>query len=941
MGRWRVHLLVVGLIFGFLWAGSLPQSVAAQQNERVQLTIGYAQPEAGEVVLVWGVNGWQALPEGERPSQTTIHDGVMWTPMAQADGQFAVTLALPAGTTVEYGFLVTQRLDGTAVSIWEANGSRDFQVVVADEQILVHQSAISLFEDAVITVPAAGDWVTQQIFYELPEAGEVVLVWGLDGWKRLPEANLPTNTTLQDGVMHTSLMGNGRYFSTALTVPAGTTLDFGFLITRKRTGEAITAWEANGNKDFHAAADESTPVRIQSKLALAAFQTAQPPLAPGWGWVAALLLLFLLGSWGARWLAAKPVHDFRQTAVWILATTLVLLLFMLVIRANLLGVQWLSWRISWVLLPMLLAAGLGDVVYGTAVAAVFLLLAWMLRRRPRGLRLLKGLFGVVVTLSLLLAIANIQVLYLLGQPASVQLFYYADFLNSADSQSNLADNLPVTVVLSLLLASLAFWAISRCVAHGCQRWLRVAWWPALPGLLAIFVLPGTLFGEIGGWRKAQLVNPVVALVDSVVETGQRPVLSTLPLPDGFAAEFASVVAPGRLPFASDLPVRNVVFVVLESVGADYVSSYGGDARVTPVLTSLRSEAIQFDNIYAHAPASNKSLVSLLGGIYPWISYRSITQEQPSLPMPTLSSVLQENGYRTAFFSTGDWRFQQSDKFLAERPFDLVQDLNSLPCEGAQFSHEAELYAGGADDGCLVDALANWVAEDGGERPFFAMLWTVETHYPYFLVENEIDFGVSDPAFNRYLNGLHHSDAEIGRLIDLLAKSGQLEETLIVVTGDHGEAFGQHGQFGHALGIYEENVHVPLYLIHAGLFSGETADSIGGHVDIAPTILHVLDIDAPDSWQGSSLFAPDRNGRTFFYSPWADALFGLREAERKLIFNASSNQTAVYNLQDDPAELENLAAQDAAFVQVGQQRLAAWVQGHGRFTENLFAQGSNP
>ena len=156
MGRWRVHLLVVGLIFGFLWAGSLPQSVAAQQNERVQLTIGYAQPEAGEVVLVWGVNGWQALPEGERPSQTTIHDGVMWTPMAQADGQFAVTLALPAGTTVEYGFLVTQRLDGTAVSIWEANGSRDFQVVVADDKTLVHQSAISLFEDAVITVPAAG-----------------------------------------------------------------------------------------------------------------------------------------------------------------------------------------------------------------------------------------------------------------------------------------------------------------------------------------------------------------------------------------------------------------------------------------------------------------------------------------------------------------------------------------------------------------------------------------------------------------------------------------------------------------------------------------------------------------------------------------------------------------------------------------------------------------
>jgi phosphoglycerol transferase MdoB-like AlkP superfamily enzyme len=173
-------------------------------------------------------------------------------------------------------------------------------------------------------------------------------------------------------------------------------------------------------------------------------------------------------------------------------------------------------------------------------------------------------------------------------------------------------------------------------------------------------------------------------------------------------------------------------------------------------------------------------------------------------------VLHENGYRTAFFSTADWRFQQSDKFLSVRQFDLMQDLNSLPCDRAVFvEDEAEPYSGGLDDGCLVDALANWV-EMEGERPFFAMLWTVETHYPYFLAQNEIDFGVPDPAFNRYLNGLHHSDAEIGRLVEWLAETGQLDETLLVVTGDHGEAFGQHGQFGHALGIYEENVHVPLY-----------------------------------------------------------------------------------------------------------------------------------
>jgi arylsulfatase A-like enzyme len=938
MIRLQRFFLATGLIFGFVLMTSLPLAAVAQQNV-VQVTIIYAQPEAGEVVLVWGVNGWQTLPEAERPSQTTIQDGVMWTKMMPGEDRFVAVLALPTGTTVDYGFLVTQRLDGTAVSVWEADGSRDFQAVVTTKQRLVHQAAISLYDDALLAVAEDVGWVRQQVFYELPAAGEVSLVWGLDGWQRLPDAFLPVNTTVQDGIMHTALTGDGRLFSAELTVPAGHTLDYGFFITRKRTGEAITAWEANGNKDFHVMADDTAPIRYHSQLNLKEFQTEQPPLAPSWGWVGALLLLFLLAGWSARQLSVDSKRDFRQTAVWILSTTVVLSLFLLVIRANLLGVHWISGRISWVLLPTLLAAGLNDFLYGTAVAAIFLLLAWLMRHHPRWLRLLAGLFSFVVTLSLLLAIANIQVLYLLGQPASVQLFYYADFLNSVDSQANVADNLSPTVLLTLLLACLAFWTCSGCLANGCQRWLKRDGWPLLPGMLVLFVLPGLFMSNFGGWSKGQLVNPVVALADSVVETNQRPVLSTMIFPASYAADLA-VSPAGELPFASDVPVRNVVVFVLESVGAEYVSSYGGLESVTPVLSSLRGDGIQFDNIYAQAPASNKSLVTLLGGIYPWISYRSITQEQPALPLPTLSSVLHENGYRTAFFSTADWRFQQSDKFLAARQFDLIQDLNTLACDGPQFADNVdEPYSGGVDDGCLVDALGNWMETDG-ERPFFAMLWTVETHYPYFLAENEIDFGVADPAFNRYLNGLHHSDAEIGRLIDLLSQSGHLEDTLVVVTGDHGEAFGQHGQFGHALGIYEENVHVPLYVINAGLFSGETAVTVGGHVDIAPTVLHVLDFDAPPEWEGSSLFAPDRNGRTYFYSPWSDALFGFREGEYKMIFNASTNQAALYHLQDDPAELVNLATQDTAFIEYGEQRLAAWVQGHGRFIENLFAQGSD-
>ena len=936
-GTWRINqfFLLICLVAG--WVGVIPAQAAGLQD-RVVVELVYYQPNAAEVELVWGVDGWQLLPEQERPSHTKLENNVMWTRMTPEVDRFVATLALPPGTRLDYGFQTTQRVDGTAVSIWEADGDNDFHLVANTDAQVVHYAAFSLFSGSVFHVSSETEWVKQEIVYENPSAGEVTLVWGLDSWKRLPEAQLPVNTTVDDGVMHTPLFGNGRNFSAELLVPAGQTLDYGFLVARKRTGEPITAWEADGENDFHTAVAENNPVFHQSTLDLATFPTAQRPFKPGWGWVSGLLLVFVLACLSGWRFPFTDKGSFQETAVWMWSVTLVLFLFLLIIRANLVGVHWLSWQISWVLLPTLLAASAQDFLFATAVAALFLLLAWLVRNRRSGLRWLRTLFALLTTLSLLLAIANIQVFYLLGQPASVQLFYYADFLNSVDSQANLADNLPPTVLLTLLLACLALWAVGRCVAGACQRWLLPERWPILPGVLAVALLPGAVFGGLVGWPQIQLVNPVVALAESVFEARQRTVLSRLAYPQEFDEQFTAVAPSGPPPFVREVPLRNVIVVVLESVGASSVSSYGGIADVTPQLTHLREAAIQFDNIYAHAPASNKSLVSLLGGIYPWISYRSITQEQPALPLPTLSSALQENGYRTAFFSTADWRFQQSRTFLAARQFDLVQDMQTLPCDQPVFVEEEadEPYTGGLNDGCLLEALEGWVAQDG-ERPFFAMLWTVETHYPYFLAENEIDFGVSDPAYNRYLNGLHHSDAEIGRLVDWLAESGQLEETLLVVTGDHGEAFGQHGQTGHALGIYEENVHVPLLLINPALFSGETAVTVGGHVDIAPTILHLLELPAPQTWQGSSLLAPTRSNRTYFFSPWADTLFGFREGAQKMILNASTNEVAVFNLAEDPGELTNLAMQEEPLIQYGEQRMAAWVQVHGRFMDALFAQ----
>ena len=133
------------------------------------------------------------------------------------------------------------------------------------------------------------------------------------------------------------------------------------------------------------------------------------------------------------------------------------------------------------------------------------------------------------------------------------------------------------------------------------------------------------------------------------------------------------------------------------------------------------------------------------------------------------------------------------------------------------------------------------------------LWTNQTHYPYFPNPGGSSAiqatGPGGELLGRYLTALRDSDHAIGNLLSDLQRMGVADSTLVVVVGDHGEAFGQHGRFGHGntvrelrnMGgnfghgsdLYEENIHVPMILINSRLFQGEEDSTVGGLVDIAP------------------------------------------------------------------------------------------------------------
>ena len=149
---------------------------------------------------------------------------------------------------------------------------------------------------------------------------------------------------------------------------------------------------------------------------------------------------------------------------------------------------------------------------------------------------------------------------------------------------------------------------------------------------------------------------------------------------------------------------------------------------------------------------------------------------------------------------------------------------------------------------------------------------------------------------------------------------------MIVTGDHGEAFGwPHESYGHSGKVHQEDVHVPLVMWSPKLFkNAPRSDVVGGHVDLSPTILDLLNVPLPATWQGHSLFSPTRPGRVYFYGAMDNYYFGVREGKYKYIYNATLGRDELYDLDGDPWEQKNLAETQREEGKRLRQRLAAWV-----------------
>ncbi|MBR9651451.1 sulfatase-like hydrolase/transferase [Thalassovita aquimarina] len=541
------------------------------------------------------------------------------------------------------------------------------------------------------------------------------------------------------------------------------------------------------------------------------------------------------------------------------------------------------------------------------------------------------LFAVTAVLVMLAGLANLVALRMLGAPLTMEWLAYSDLGNTDVALDYMRRLVTVQVIavgavaIAALLGGAALMARRRQLATPLMML-------SLMGFTVVVSFAQQ--GRPVNVAAARLENPIVAFANSLGGEGGL---------DGLGGEYAGYQMPfgpaDPLPRPAEpaKPIRNAIVFAYESTPAKQVQGWGGTLPVTPHLAASLKHALAFDRAYAHVPASNYFLVSIFSAIAPELSPVSMLASWPDLDATYLPEVMGLNGLRTAFFNSSDNRFQNTEGLVQATGFDQIGDYRDWDCETGVYEFESvtDKYLNTSSDLCTIDEIVKWI-EKRPDDPFFLAFRTGMTHYPYFPGEDPQDY-VEDETYNDYLNALRVGDEAFGKLMAYLDESGLAEETLVVVLGDHGEAFGEHGTYVHAAGINEENVHIPMALINPQLFDGTRSDLIVGIADIGPTIADLLGFPIPSAWQGKSVFADNRKNGVLFFSPWNGFLVGYREGDEKFIYNGHSGEMALYDLASDPEEQNNLADADPAATSAARDKLGAVVSAHSKYIDWLLKQ----
>lgn len=419
-----------------------------------------------------------------------------------------------------------------------------------------------------------------------------------------------------------------------------------------------------------------------------------------------------------------------------------------------------------------------------------------------------------------------------------------------------------------------------------------------------------------------------------------------------------------------MPFERIFLITIDCLRADHVGCIA-DSKLTPNIDSLAKNSIVFTKAFANGPSTNQSFPAILTSTY----FLMHSRMQLLSYYTTIADVLRENGYKTAAFHSNPYL----SKILGwSKGFDEFYDfMDSIKATTADFIRHKDSFLGGVFnlpsfigrvakrlgikgflkkiyhtfprlsipylEGALLTTRAmNWIEQDHNNK-FFLWLHYMDPHFPYIPPEPYLtEFASRKEAFlfnlsvdletypeergktikNLYLGEIRYADACIGKLINFLKDKELLEDSLILLMADHGEAFMEHESYGHPDNIlYNEVLHVPLIIY--GLNISAKLEFPVQLLDVSPTITDFLGLKKAKSFLGESLlsqmerpnsshpiFSESRKLNPFNlkYDPTKNVVSCIKYPH-KIILNELSGTTKLYNIEKDFREKNDLSNGD--------------------------------
>jgi hypothetical protein len=383
-------------------------------------------------------------------------------------------------------------------------------------------------------------------------------------------------------------------------------------------------------------------------------------------------------------------------------------------------------------------------------------------------------------------------------------------------------------------------------------------------------------------------HPFPLAADEVRYSGEYPYIK-VPKRDAFRMGIpgGQEATPAAGPEKRTRPARNIVFIILESFRCREIGAFGGAQGLTPNFDALAAKGTLFTDFYGHCDMTAGAEFSALNSFYDIFKGVTVMRKHDRISLLSLPEILGFFGYSNLWINSWSADFDNSRSYFKRHGDFTIVDKASFPPTAAMAGWSY------SDEDTMKMAVKTM---DESKKPFFAIVLSATNHMPYEVPEKKFELGLESDVFGKYLNTFHYTDFALGRFFDMVREKDYFKNTVFFIFADTGNNRTKETKIAE-FERCENEFHIPLLIYDPADEKGRAVSDIAGQVDLAPTVLDLLDVHIANAFVGRSLL---RKGDSPFYLAYhgRDApMVRYYDATSFCCYNTAKNNLWVYDRKD--------------------------------------------